>query len=384
MLESLSIKNFRLFDTFRLERLSSVNLFVGKNNSGKSALLEAIQIWASNASPSVLHQLISVRDGFWESDRQDGIEFDIAQSLNANLRAIDFSDQNPLRSLFRSHHLPRLGEPGIEIGQVKGAPLAIQMTAYQVIMEAGALRQIRISPDVLDESTLVDVHYAIEAQEGDAFWYLVPLFAGAGYIKKELFSRPPRKPKCALQSVPAQHLSDQKLALLWDAIRLTDAEQTVTDSLRIVQANLAGVAFVAEPTEAGGHRIPIVRLKDSPERFPLKTLGDGMTRLLEITLALVSAKDGILVIDEFENGVHWSTQPQVWRLVFQAAEELNVQVFATTHSQDCIRAFHSIWKRNEHAGTFYRMDRNGSSGPKPTRYDCQTLADAIETEVEVR
>src|SRR5205807_9044547 len=73
--------------------------------------------------------------------------------------------------------------------------------------------------------------------------------------------------------------------------------------------------------------------------FPLRTMGDGVVRLFAMILALVNAKDGFLLLDEIENGLHHSIQPDVWRLIFRVATSLNVQVFATTHSWDCIAAF---------------------------------------------
>ena len=97
--------------------------------------------------------------------------------------------------------------------------------------------------------------------------------------------------------------------------------------------------------------IAVVRLSDSPERYPLKSMGDGLSRVLQMTLALVSAKDGILLVDEFENGLHWTVQPKLWQLVFRLAKRLNVQVFATTHSQDCVKAFSSVWQDDEDAAT---------------------------------
>ncbi|QAT88561.1 ATPase-like protein [Corallococcus coralloides] len=68
-------------------------------------------------------------------------------------------------------------------------------------------------------------------------------------------------------------------------------------------------------------------------------MGDGMSRIFELALGLVSSQDGLFLIDEVENGVHYSAQEQLWRFIFEAASQLNVQVFATTHSWDCISAF---------------------------------------------
>ncbi len=64
-----------------------------------------------------------------------------------------------------------------------------------------------------------------------------------------------------------------------------------------------------------------------------------MLRALGISLALVNVKDGILLIDEFENGLYYSVQPDLWQSIFRVARRLNVQVFATTHSWDCVEGF---------------------------------------------
>jgi AAA15 family ATPase/GTPase len=113
-------------------------------------------------------------------------------------------------------------------------------------------------------------------------------------------------------------------------------------------------------------------------------MGDGLSRVLQVILALVNAKDGILLVDEFENGLHWTVQPKLWNLVFRLSKRLNVQVFATTHSQDCVRAFSSAWQNDEEAGTFHRLDRGSGNGVRVTAYDRTTLSDSVETEVEVR
>ncbi|MCP4218802.1 MAG: ATP-binding protein, partial [bacterium] len=64
--------------------------------------------------------------------------------------------------------------------------------------------------------------------------------------------------------------------------------------------------------------------------------------------------------------------------------KLDVQVFATTHNRDCIRGFHETWSGREPEGTFYRLDISGKKKVRPVNYSCETLADALETGVEVR
>jgi hypothetical protein len=75
-----------------------------------------------------------------------------------------------------------------------------------------------------------------------------------------------------------------------------------------------------------------------PEMFPVTQLGQGFNRLLEIYSELVVEEAGSVLIDEIENGLYWKTLPIVWRGLFAAAREWDVQIFATTHSAECIRA----------------------------------------------
>jgi len=113
-------------------------------------------------------------------------------------------------------------------------------------------------------------------------------------------------------------------------------------------------------------------------------MGDGITRLFHIILALVTARNGILLIDEFENGLHWSVQSSVWKIIFRLAERLNVQVFATTHSRDCINGFEDAWRENESLGAFFRLDADKQGQVQARAYSLDILADALETAVEVR
>ena len=75
---------------------------------------------------------------------------------------------------------------------------------------------------------------------------------------------------------------------------------------------------------------------------PLKTLGDAITRLYAVGLAMAVSKNGFLLIDEMENGIHFTIQKNLCRMILEAASKLNIQVFATTHSIECIKAFSQV------------------------------------------
>ncbi len=68
MLNSLVIKNFRMLEDFKIEKLGRVNLIVGKNNSGKSTVLEALRIYAGNANEELLKTITESHDEIFSSD----------------------------------------------------------------------------------------------------------------------------------------------------------------------------------------------------------------------------------------------------------------------------------------------------------------------------
>ena len=88
MLDSFLVRNFRLFEDLRIDRLRQVNLFVGKNNSGKSCLLEALQIYAGNAKLNVLLDIIAAHDGNWEAEIEP--ESDATTSSRKQPIKVDF------------------------------------------------------------------------------------------------------------------------------------------------------------------------------------------------------------------------------------------------------------------------------------------------------
>lgn len=377
MLDSLFVHNFRLFKKLEIERLGRVNLLVGKNNSGKSCFLEAVRIYISNASPSVLFELISQRNELWEFDLQDE-----EQSIR------DY--ENPLRYLFYGYHLPTAGFEGIRIGLLEDmqSNLCVRTQFYQMISSEDG-RRIQIIPqhDIPSIDANLVSGVALEIEKGE-LKRLLPLDdlnrpSRLGINRNRFFSYS-IETKENIQVVPAGGMSESRISLLWDNINLTDLEDEVISCLKLINSHVKGVALVGNEQARAKYRIPIVRLEQSLERFPLKSMGDGMTRLFHLVLALANAKDGTLLVDEFETGLHWSVLPKVWDTVFKLAERLNVQVFATTHSRDCVLGFEKAWEKNESLASFHRLDPDPEYGAKSVRYSLETLSDALDMDVEVR
>ncbi|RLD53421.1 MAG: ATP-binding protein, partial [Bacteroidetes bacterium] len=133
----------------------------------------------------------------------------------------------------------------------------------------------------------------------------------------------------------------------------------VIDALKIIEPKITGLSFIGEDS-LKSERYPIVKLEGSPNLYPLKAMGDGVNRILNFILALVNSDNGFLLIDEFENGLHYSVQEKLWEIIFEISNRLNVQVFATTHSNDTINSFARVLGKSKgFEGSLYRLDRKG-------------------------
>jgi hypothetical protein len=369
MLASFMVKDFRLFDHLEIGPLGRVNLLVGRNNSGKSALLEAIELYASNASPITMGNLVVARE-------------ETAWPGRVSAERVLYG--NPIRHLFRGHSLPAVDSGGIIIGPADdpSAQIRLFVGAFRIAPDAGGnMQRSRLKPEEIG-AVVGEVELGLMAEEaGRGPRWMFELRSDPDSLRRARFLGK-GEAKFPVQVVPTRNMTPQRVAALWDAVGLTDLSKEVVSGLTMIDKSIDAIQFVE--SESSQHRVPLVRTRTSREPLPLRSLGDGVTRLLHILMALVSAKDGVLLIDEFENGLHWSVQTDVWKTLFRLAAHLNVQVFATTHSRDCVIGFGKAWEENPDLGEFLRLNVGVDERIRAKSYALETLIDAIESEVEVR
>ena len=110
-------------------------------------------------------------------------------------------------------------------------------------------------------------------------------------------------------------------------------------------------------------------------------MGEGMSRLARLVLGISAAPNGVVLIDEVENGIHHSELPKVWRVIDTAARQLSTQIFATTHSLECVRAAHESLAEDDFR--LHRLEAN-DDGNRCVTYDPETIAAALEFNLEIR
>jgi ABC-type transport system involved in cytochrome c biogenesis ATPase subunit len=392
VLDSLEIRRFRCFRELRIGRLGRVNLIVGKNNVGKSTLLEALRLFANPTSLSEVLTILATRNEIfprelegWKRDRSYPI---------------------PVESLFFGRRVT-LGEEGAALIGPADLPeqaLLVSVDKTERTFRSPDVRYIEVGkparPDVphftifLRETVLTfrigasSQSFELEKPTGYA---LPPGAETEGLVFDPVRPVAPTPRTIPFYSIESNGLGSDEVNKLWDQVSLSPLEQDVIAALRLISPEADRVTLKAWRDGTNGDtlsrdaasRIAFVKIESLEKPIPLRALGDGVNRLFGIALALVHSKGGMLLVDEIENGIHYSVQSDLWRLVFEMASRLNVQVFATTHSYDCIKAFEAAALNSQEDGILVRLARKGDR-TLVGEFDESELGIAVEGQIEVR
>ncbi len=371
VLDSLEIKNFRAFKHLRIEKLGRVNLIVGKNNVGKSSVLDALTLYACKGDPYVVFALLQERNEITQGDT--GSKTLRRSSVDALEKA------SSLRFLF--HGRPKLSDSTEPI-QI-GSPNLIDDKVVISVLSAFSQDYIDTTeasqfPSLTEITGNLVPRLSVKVANEPAFQFPLDDDYRSGILRFR-----PEVTKVHYVPVMADGLDLNEMAMLWDNVVLSDLEKDVLASLQVIAPKVKAINLVGSEGP-NGERIPKIRVAGADGPIPLRSMGEGMNRMFGIALALVNAKDGMLLIDEVDTGLHYSVLPDLWRLIFDVAHRLNVQVFATSHSWDCIRAFQQAAEDNtQEEGVLVRLE-NRKDGVGAVTFDERDLAIVTREQIEVR
>jgi len=353
LLPKLLIKNYRLFQNFKIEQLARVNLIAGRNNVGKTALLEAAYLVGTRNAYNALMRILTERGERSMSDsRREGwmlfplfFNYQLNQDSRVEIRAKD---------RWIRMYIPDREE-------------------WAAITEGFSRARLEA---VEDEAAFL---ISVENSEGSRPFH----FLSTEGITTDLARFVPRWERerdrvYLIRGTDSLYRRYRELSAWWDEIALTPQANTVKEILRIIEPRLQDIDFLSQQSNVN------VLLEGLDNPVFIGSLGDGMHHLLVIAVALASAQGGLLLLDEVETGLHHSVLIDLWRLLFQTTHRLNVQVIATTHSWDCIAAFSRVWNEiQETEGQYCRLDRVGEQIVTEF-YSPDELALAVKREIEIR
>jgi AAA15 family ATPase/GTPase len=370
MFKRLTIDNYRIFQHIQLNDIGRVNLIVGMNNSGKSSLLEAIYLLTSDEPGTSLAFILNERGEF--ISRINDPRYD---------RRVVGGYQ--ISHVFFGHAPEKVQHVNIRADNGKSNYLDI------------TLREVRSQKEVegyqvsLFEEEEIDTEGRIQTL---AFEHVRPGFEpkketmrvveGGVLPYRSSSIRGFTQPDQSSRLITTNYLGFDDLAILWDTITLTPREDLVVEALQILEPRIERISFTSRRTSNSGI---LLKLKGEQDPIPLGSMGDGMRRILAIIASLVCVDKGTLLIDEIDTGLYYAVLTDMWKLILEIANRRKIQVFASTHSWDCVRAFQEALKdfSESSSGRLIRLDKTGDT-IKPITFTSKELDIAIKQGIEVR
>jgi AAA domain, putative AbiEii toxin, Type IV TA system/AAA ATPase domain len=363
MLRELTIENYRCFEKLHVKDLAQVNLIVGKNNVGKTSFLEAIYLYVSGGDPRCLLELLSARELTYEPKSQSG-----------NLTSPNEYQLGDIFNLARQNKYSKF-----LIRSDSAMQLCFQIEKPDMQFQFGRLK---IDYRPINSEKMYGGWGSIDLDFKDDFIIDSTGFSDKhGTLLLEGFRNV--QGNAPYHFVEARGLGFETLRKLWEQVNLTPEEDAVETAMRLLEPRVERIGFTTNRQPSIGSIK--VRLKDESTPVPLSSLGDGMRRILGLAMSLAVSKSGYLVIDEIDMGLHYKAQYSMWKLVLETAKRLNVQVFASTHSWDCIAAFQAALAEMEDQsiGKLFRIDARGDE-VRAIEYDAEDLEVVVAQGIEVR
>lgn len=358
MIDEINITNFRCFRHLEVDNLKKVNLLVGANASGKSALMESIFISSSAFAATTAFQLRAIRRmgnqllspvdvqsyrGIWEdlfynfnSDKKISIK--IAGNPHSDSRSLSIEYTTPLAQELPFGKQASADSNTQQITVMPQIEFKWKRTGYQEVVSR---------PKFTNTGMQVDISSA-------TFFPSLWFSPGVGETPEE----------------NAKRFSDLDkrgaMKLIADAIT---KEFPFISGLSIQYQAAIPMMFA----EIGGRA----------RKMPVPLISDGVNRLIGICLGIGYFEGGTVLIDQLEDGFHHKILPSIWKSIYSLAKEFKVQLFVSTHSRECMKAMLPTMRGNEEEFRLLRADRKGD--------ECYIdslagdyLESALEQEFEVR
>ncbi|GHV29531.1 hypothetical protein FACS1894167_08980 [Synergistales bacterium] len=354
MISKLTLKNFRCFQDFTLEGIRSVTLIAGANNVGKSTILDGVFLFSDRQSSDVffklngfrgIHQLTLSPTMVWEP------LFMNMNTENSIVIRIDNDGQTQTATISKDDSL-------FSLSSILETPLS--QNAKGIGMPVFNSYPLKLN---YEDSATNDVSHFILTEMGLTLMPQKPIATKIPYVQY-------LSSKISLTST--------QLAEYFGKIDITGERAKCVEVLQLLEPRIKDLSVIVIGGISG-----IYADIGLPSRLSVNMLGDGTNKLMHIALTMLSNPGSIVLIDEIENGFHYSFFPKLWEIVGKLAKDTKCQVFATTHSYECIQGALTIAVDETDMFRFIRLDQIDGA-VTPHLFENDSFKYAVENEWEVR
>ncbi len=355
-LSYFKVNNFKRFDSLLLDNLGQINLIVGDNNIGKTSVLESL-LFSENSTEFLhnYHRTLCFR----------------------NLHIHPKQVYSPQNGQLLTVELPKINYLSFLLKDIEQA-LEIEYAYVGQKKQNLSLETMQASQFTGDDKNTIAPHTAF------GFRFFV------NDVKKEVGGLVPSNYSMHENYIPFVPINKgykgELVAQYYDAIHNSKAKRKeFKDNLQLLIPDIEDVL----PSKINDDEVLSVYLKEKDNSVPITRYGDGTIKLMRILLAITKSEQSRLMIDEIADGIHHSRLADYWAIIITACIKNDVQLFATTHSLECLQKFVTVLKRE--AFTTYqplsrviKLTEIHADEVRAFTHSYPEFAALVETETEIR
>ena len=351
--KNIEIKNFRGIDHLKIDDFSRVNILLGQNSSGKSSVLECLLLMMGMSNPDLPQTINSIRSRNYSSFADLGYMF---HNYNINVKpetsSVLFDETKRHLSLELTYVFEEKSQPDLQNGQIPTSETKTFLNTLKMLFDVESGQQ----------KSTYECSLTIN-QQG----FISNKKLAEGYLEKNSVA--------FLSSDLAAGNPANDLVELAKR-RLKD---TVIEQLRHFDSRITTLEIL--------NNVAYVGLEGIDQLLAVNMQGDGLRRYLNIVAASANPTNNILLIDEIENGLHYSAYKKLWEAIFALATTTNKQVFVTTHSKETLSHLNEMLEEHpeyQQEMRLYTLANTPIKRHQAYKYTFDGLSGACENDVELR
>jgi AAA15 family ATPase/GTPase len=361
VINKIELKNFKNYKDLSIDGFKRINLISGMNNTGKTTILEAI---------------------FMLHDRMAG-DVTIKPMIWRGQQVFELKSESIWHPYFHNFDVSKpFSITAFDSGHSNSATYSLHRNKTQNL----SLNDVNtVKSSFFESSSFGSEFLKIEYSDDSRPAGSSNLTIASNQIQMDVNSvLPSRKPAAYIPASARGNGANDAVAI--GRMDIENGLEELLSYLNIIEPRLRSISIV--PIGGQSALYGDISLK---RKIPISQMGEGINKLISVLTAILSQPNGLILIDEIENGIHYSLLPRLWEVIFMAASRHNNQLFITTHSSDVLNALVKYWKSDdtelkisEQSASFIRLDRTNSDAVTPKIYEPSSLVAAVERGWDIR
>lgn len=344
MIKNIEISNFKIIESLKLSSLKRVNVIAGKNGKGKTSILDSIFITNDIASPDCLIKPIAFRGGspdltnneLWLSYFRD---FDRKNEISIKMEL-----ENGMKQ-----------ETRVSIENIKSDTSNIGTVSSNVI------ERNQISPRSSYRGDVLKIRkYDRSQPESLSMKMEVTQQISGNQLTSNLVKHGSGIDATATTFITTSSTinNTNTISVLGNLIKNKDTK-SIIESMKEINDKILNIELGVL------NQVPEILFDTGGDKLVgLSSMGEGVGELLTILVVSYSTKNGIILIDEIENGIHYSLMPSILKTLVSQSHRNNNQIFVTTHSSDVVNSIAKLFSSGSVSESDISFTRIGYSEKK--------------------